>query len=367
MTFRCLPRSEELAVLATAFTRSAKGFAYHRPPQPELLAIVAPSGIGKSRLMQEFYHLLTIDSVWDPASFNYWPDAFQTMAQQLHVTPDMRGHVPNGPARFLWLATRWHDPTYHNPLERDALEPLRDQLLMHAAICRNFESRWSKSLQNIVDQIAPKSVASDLTFEAVSTYLFEGVIPFSGILLEFFKPAIDPWTNKPTGNPREVEQRISDDLRTALLDAFRNVQGQKVKVPIILWLDDAHWMDAADRLFVRDLQTLAAAAHWPLLIVGTFWPEQWAALPADAAFRRGTVLELKPFPAEVFAPVVAEHFPGLSAENVERIVAKCHGNVLRLQERLNLLRSEPLYFVGQSVLKDLSAAGIRNIAQRWRD
>jgi hypothetical protein len=79
------------------------------------------------------------------------------------------------------------------------------------------------------------------------------------------------------------------------------------------------------------------------------------------------VLELNPFAAEVFAPVVAEHFPGLSAENVERVVGKCHGNVLRLQERLILLRSEPLYFVGQSLLNDLSTAGIRNIEQRWRD
>jgi hypothetical protein len=336
-------------------------------PRTQVVSIIAPSGIGKSRLMQEFYNRLTVDSDWDPASFNYWPDAFQTPAQQLHVTPDMRGHVPRGPARFLWLATRWHNPTHHNLLERDALVPLRDQLVMHAAIWKNFESRWSKSLRNIVNEIAPKSVASDLTFEAISTYLFEGVIPFSGILLEFFKPAVDPWTNKPTGSPREVEHRISADLRVALLDAFRSVQAQKVKVPIILWLDDAHWMDDGDRLFVRDLQTLAAAAHWPILIVGTFWPEQWAALPADAAFRRGTVLTLAPFADADFVPIVAARFPGLSTENIDRVVSTCRGNVLRLIERLAALEREPRFFVGQSLLNDLSAAGIRNIEQRWRD
>lgn len=356
-----LGRHSETATLLDAFA----GLTNDSANAARVVSIVAPSGMGKSRLMQEFYQRLTVDSHWDPASFNYWPDAFQTPAQQVYVTPDMRGHVPNGPARFLWLATRWHDPTQHNLLERDALVPLRDQLVMHAAICRNFESRWSRSLRNIVNEIAPSSVASDLTFEAVSTYLFEGVIPFSGILLEFFRPAIDPWTNKPSGIPQDVQRQIVHDTRVALLDAFRTIQRQKVKVPLIVWLDDAHWMDADDRLFVRDLHTLAAAARWPLLIVGTFWPQQWAALPEDSIFRRGQCIELAPFADEVFVPIVHERFVGLSATNVTRVVGKCRGNVLRLQERLAELGREPLFFVAQSVDNDLSAAGARRIDQRW--
>jgi hypothetical protein len=76
---------------------------------------------------------------------------------------------------------------------------------------------------------------------------------------------------------------------------------------------------------------------------------------------------LAPFADADFVPIVAARFPGLSTENIDRVVSTCRGNVLRLIERLAALEREPRFFVGQSLLNDLSAAGIRNIEQRWRD
>ena len=47
---------------------------------PQIVTFVAETGVGKSRIIQEFYHQLTVSETWDPS--NFWPDAFQSHATQ---------------------------------------------------------------------------------------------------------------------------------------------------------------------------------------------------------------------------------------------------------------------------------------------
>jgi predicted ATPase len=48
--------------------------------EPQIVTLVAETGVGKSRIIQEFYHQLTVSETWDPS--NFWPDAFQSHATQ---------------------------------------------------------------------------------------------------------------------------------------------------------------------------------------------------------------------------------------------------------------------------------------------
>ena len=68
--------------------------------------VVAESGIGKSRIVQELYIRLTNDPQWDPPEVDYWPEAFGDGGVNLRAVPDMKGHVPKGPPRFAWLGAR---------------------------------------------------------------------------------------------------------------------------------------------------------------------------------------------------------------------------------------------------------------------
>ncbi len=96
---------------------------------PQVITIVAETGVGKSRLVQELYHTLTTDLRWDPPIFNYWPDAFQSPSTQLQVNPEFAQHQPNGPPMFLWLGMRWSDQHERNLQSSLTLPTLLEQFL----------------------------------------------------------------------------------------------------------------------------------------------------------------------------------------------------------------------------------------------
>jgi len=46
-------------------------------------------------------------------------------------------------------------------------------------------------------------------------------------------------------------------------------------VPVVLFLDDAHWMDPIALRLVRQLWTRATENRWKLLVVATHWEDEW--------------------------------------------------------------------------------------------
>jgi len=68
MTMAFYGREAELQRLRTAFERTAAD------RQPQVLAVVGETGVGKTRLVQELYRQLSRPDAWDPAQ--YWPEDF---------------------------------------------------------------------------------------------------------------------------------------------------------------------------------------------------------------------------------------------------------------------------------------------------
>ena len=64
-------RAKELAWLRSQFDAVAARGADGKFAGPRMAFIVAESGIGKSRLVQELYLRLTNDPQWDPPEVNY--------------------------------------------------------------------------------------------------------------------------------------------------------------------------------------------------------------------------------------------------------------------------------------------------------
>ena len=120
-------RTAELAQLRRLFEEcAARDPATGRFVGPRMAVVIAESGIGKSRLVQALYQQLTTDLVWDPPEVNYWPDAFMDAGVQLRVTPNMAGHIAQGPPRFAWLGARFHATDVRNlSARRSSLTELR--------------------------------------------------------------------------------------------------------------------------------------------------------------------------------------------------------------------------------------------------
>ncbi|MFZ9882160.1 MAG: AAA family ATPase, partial [Phycisphaerales bacterium] len=240
-------REQELAWLRSQFDAVAARGEDGRFVGPRMAFVVAESGIGKSRLVQELYLRLTNDPQWDPPEVNYWPDAFSDGGVNLAVVPDMKGHVPKGQPRFAWLGARWHAPDERNALDRRSVLPeIRSSVTAHAEILRSHGSAWSEAAGRVGEVFRDEGVGA--AADAIG-------IPFFGLLSKVAKSAKDMVADRMAG-PKSFERVEAEEIKSEIdevLDCMRLLLDGKGAVPTVLWLDDAQWTDAETLEFVRKL------------------------------------------------------------------------------------------------------------------
>ena len=156
-------RAEELKRLREAFEAVAPSKAGGKGGGPQMVFVVAETGYGKSRLVQELYLQLTEDERWDPATHDYWPPAFGDLNEQLRVNPEMRGHATKGPPRFLWLGVRWLPTDVRNlASRRSSLPELQAELDIHMEVARRHESAWAKLARAGKEQLGDDFISLNL-------------------------------------------------------------------------------------------------------------------------------------------------------------------------------------------------------------
>jgi tetratricopeptide (TPR) repeat protein len=346
--------------------------------EPRMAFVIAESGIGKTRLVQELYVQLANDPKFDPPEVDYWPKNFGDTENQLLTVPDMSASRPKGPPRFAWIGARWQSNTDRSPLElHSAITGLKSALKIHAKIFENFAPIWEyaakKALGGIIRQ-APGE-ALEQSAEKLLSALGEG-IPFGGIWMKFAKGAKAIADERAAG-PGYYAQHEKDEIRTAvdeMLECMRLLLRGKTAVPTVLWLDDAQWIDPHTKEFLYKLWTEAWKEGWPLLVVVTHWERQWRE-SADAASEweihgplqsfegRAGVLVRRLTPSDEIAlgAYVKERLPGLTDEQSGLLIKKAGGNFLSMVENISDLLKEPMYFVDETFGKPLSDAGIKHV------
>lgn len=380
-------RDSELAVLREAFDACARERTDGGLGGPRMVFIVAESGIGKSRLVQELYLQLTTDSRWDPA--DYWPDAFRDDRSSLAVVPDMTGHVPKGPPRFAWLGARWRNPGERNANVVSALPELRASITVHARILEQYGPAWAAARMRIVQSIG-KELGDELVNKAVDVGV--GEIPFFGLLWKLGKGAVNLARERARG-PRSVEvenEELSKTESEEALTCIRLLLGSRSAIPTVLWLDDAQWMDAEAFGFVEQLWAEATKHDWPLLIMVTHWEREWnelqialrrkpdsrnlASLATDP---RSIVMQMANSTTAALESWLMSRLPGLTNDQKRLLVEKAAGNFLTMVENVSELLAEPLNFLGESrdaALTDIATDHIRKfesdrlrrVAQRFQ-
>ncbi len=91
-------RDVDLHYLINAWKKAKAG-------QPQLEVILADSGMGKTRLIQEFYHWLSQNE----DTRDYWPVHLSSDGNPLDINPNQCTDNGKGDIPWLWWGMRWHD------------------------------------------------------------------------------------------------------------------------------------------------------------------------------------------------------------------------------------------------------------------
>ena len=363
-------REKQLAWLRSHFDAVAARGADGKFAGPRMAFIVAESGIGKSRLVQELYLRLTNDPQWDPPEVNYWPDAFREVGAQLRTVPDMRGHVPAGPPRFAWLGARWQPTDVRNVSERRSVLPeIRSSVTTHAEVLKSHGSAWAEAAGRVGEVFRNEGVGA--AADAIG-------IPFFGLLTKVAKSVKDMATDRLAG-PKSFDRVESNEIKSEIdevLDCMRLLLDGKGAVPTVLWLDDAQWTDAETLEFVRTLWDQAQRRRWPLLIAVTHWEREWRELAqarrkgdADPSLvdfegqRSVDTLHLANAVNDALRDYLAQRLPGLTPEQQRLLVDKAGGNFLTMVENTGELFSEPMWFVGERIDGALTDDAVAHIVE----
>ena len=368
-------RDRELHWLIDAWRHAKTG-------NPQFLVLLAESGLGKTRLVQEFYRWLSRNE--DPPSAEapqgYWPDAFDSESTSLDVNPRFAiDERPRPKIPWLWWGLRFNRPDLRNQVGAECgLVDYRDALFIHTqpiAVSRRIrEVRTDAALKT--GSIAANFVPlAGLAFAMRDLYTL-----FTGEMAEhrrLSKQAVE--------SPAQVHQREKTDLESLALDYFRTIldpgNTEAETVPVILFLDDAQWADPVTLRFLRKLMVDARAGNWPLLVLATHWEVEWRTMldeypePADPPQRLTDLPLLWGLsttwpgvrsipPIDDLGAIVGIALPGLPGEQKALLLEKAGGNPLLLDEMLLFVLREPRFFDAHDVKRPLTPRAMAELTRR---
>ncbi|WP_054939226.1 ATP-binding protein [Paenibacillus ihuae] len=116
-------REKELTYLLERFEHSGEGHT-------NLVVIEADTGVGKTRLIQEFYQYLTVNK----DEFHYWPDTLVDKKHTMSIVPEFENLSNDQQFKlpWLWLALRCHNQDERNSSQdNSALSQIRKQIRLH--------------------------------------------------------------------------------------------------------------------------------------------------------------------------------------------------------------------------------------------
>ncbi|MDP6889760.1 MAG: tetratricopeptide repeat protein, partial [Phycisphaerales bacterium] len=335
-------------------------------PGPRLAVIVADTGVGKSRIVQELYHQLTVSSRWDPAECNYWPDAFQRPGRDsLRVNPEFpESHVPGGPPLFLWLGMRWEDPDQRNEVATKCpIAEASATLDRHIQLVNRHSSIWNAAKEAGLNAIANISVA-----EAVAAALDHVTgLPFQTAFEGIQKAKEAKSKRSRVGSPGEEAKIERSSAADRFCECLARIMRGRHRIPVVLWLDDAQWIDPDTCRLVQEIMARATQLRWPLLIVATHWEREWNQHQSDGRSRSDSIsawqddprASVRTLQLATDAPMrsrLLAALPGLTSIQADVILEKAAGNFLSLDEIIGHALLSTRNFEGRDTSAALVAA-----------
>ena len=371
--------------------------------KPVLGVIVADSGLGKTRLVQKLYEQLSADL--DPDS--YWPDAFEDSdksedsGENLEVNPKLKEHEPKGAPEFIWLGIRFRNPSDRNYSFEPLLPNLREHTRRHRVVSDIL--KYPKIGEKIYDELRQRgrsffsdnvdNLLENLSEEALGMVMDS--IPSLRLIVSSIRTARQKQKAYRSESKRaHVHKEHAQDAFDQLAKELERFETyKKGQMPIILWLDDAQWIDEESVGVIEKLLDKAKDKRFTMMIIATHWEGDWIEYcekskgitrlfasnidvmqifdddsedmkyDAEDESSKRTILKLGKLRDETLRDLVKDNLPGLSENpnQMEMILEKVQGHILGLMEIVTSLGSDKLNFEDLDVNKQLSAAGEKQI------
>ncbi|MBN8499569.1 MAG: SEC-C domain-containing protein [Sphingomonadales bacterium] len=375
--------------------------------KPQVVAIIAESGLGKTRLVQEFYSWLSITE--DARGGNgYWPDQLGRVRsasetrETLLLNPDIDACVMDGRnVPFLWWGIGMPNTGGDSNSVTTSLTQYETRLQLHLLAYINAvrvselrmehaKSAGSTAVSlglNYADQILPHlgmAALSGLTFGmAGPAYALMGAIKdvsSAGWEARRRQQEINRLDSRDITAATAAAEKHQDiaDLILGNLDLVCHAPPKPLdRLPLVLVIDDAQWIRADLSLckLLCELLAKAGAEKWPLLALVTSWEAEWRSVnpiswDGSAKDRISEIFTAQAVnlhehflrPADRLEDVIAVAFPGLTEDQTALVLGKAEGNALRLYNVLSYLEGKKQYFEGRDIAAPLSVQGAQAFA-----
>lgn len=365
-------REREMAALTDAWRRVCAP-----NPEPQVVALLAESGLGKTRLVQEFFGWLSTrhDGV---GGAGYWPDALERRGNHLTVNPDPNACVSSVTMPFLWWGVRAQDPATRHTIPGEALRAgvavLRPHLenVVRATRLQELDAR-SKKLLGKVSADAAAEILDTVTFGLLGALktASEGMAELMSIRRE--RKELEATVDLGAIVVRErtsLIENIAADLGYLLTHPL----AKAAPIPGVVFVDDAQFADSDPALSQLVLQLVRSARidRWPLLIVITHWEREWyegmERREGAFAWRLSSLLgeDWSPHPigrVNDLGPLVDAALPGITEAQRDLLLKKADGNPRLLDEMLRHLRARPRYFTGRNLNAAMTTQAVAEIEE----
>ncbi len=356
-------RERELNWLKVAWALARRG-------SPQLCVLRGESGFGKTRIVQAFYSWLSSKKEQDPDG--YWPDVLLKEGNNLRLNPPASAFGTTQSIPWLWWGVRWGNPEDHNRGELSScalidglqhLEPHRDALLA----ARDRRRRAGRAVVELFFELSGTGPAKTI-YELVQLWREE---------------RIEHATEKISLEERQA--RALDGQIDALFEFLRFVlDSSSIRaggLPMILVLDDAHWIDNRSLKLVERLLLAASRHRWPLLLIATHWEQDWNLQSADSSGHTFAALydrlASEPSQGEYsltldlrdidrlagLERLLLDALPGLTPEQLDFICKRVDGNPRLLNEVILELHGEPFHFEEEDFAKPLTKHAVDQLAK----
>jgi hypothetical protein len=365
-------READLAVLRNAYEEARAG-------KPRIVAIVAESGFGKTRLAQEFYGWLSTahDGV---GGAGYWPDQLLQRENNLQVNPDLAECGGDGKQLpFLWWGMRVADPGSRNQSLEDALRHGVATLKSHleayvtAQKVRDLSKQRFSSAKDTFFVIAAdvgKGVLSSATFGLfdLSKALLDGGREQLGITRQLKE--LKTFDASPDTTVKRQRDKLTETILHDLAVLAKTPPPGRSAVPLVILIDDIQWLHADSGLeaFLEALTARAKAEAWPLLLVFTSWRKEWHNSKASGT-APGKWIDRDDISHELgrangLEALVQQALPGLPENQRMELAGKADGNPRLLDEMLTYIQRQPKLFVERDQSGPMSAKGLKAVLEQ---
>ncbi|HET8817334.1 MAG TPA: ATP-binding protein, partial [Pseudidiomarina sp.] len=316
-------RDQELDSLASIWQDVRAG-------SPRLAVILGETGLGKTRLVQQFYECIAAEETQSESmSSAYWPPQL-SVGRNLSLQPKIQNDSADIP--WLWWAMRFPFPSRRNDL--GFVSPFEAQDKNLAANAEPILRKRNRRQVNIDASLTFSTIIADIASV--------GLVGSALSLFDLYKARQLERANADKSITELEIERVRElvDKTLSVLRLFMDAkQADSPQVPVIIVLDDAQWIDSLSLQALFHIFAEAKSNQWPLMVLATHWEKEWneaePKLESDFEFRQlrqvyehfehedeqlGHLLNLSKISTQHLHQIVEQALPGVAIGERDMLV-----------------------------------------------